>query len=145
MSRQTSTAVPESVEVYLAMLDHPRKREILALREIILGADPRITEGIKWNAPSFRTSEWFATFHLRAKDGVQLILHLGAKKRAAAVAIADPASLLQWLGADRATVKFRDLDDVGAKRVAFSDVIREWIEHVRPGLRAASGADVACR
>jgi hypothetical protein len=120
------------VETFLAALDHPFDREILALREIILGADPRIAEGIKWNAPSFRTSEWFATFHLRAKDGVQLILHLGAKKRAAAVAIPDPESLLQWLGADRASVKFRDLDDVEAKRAAFSAVIRQWIEHVQP-------------
>ena len=66
------------MDAFLASLDHPFLREILALREIILGADPSIVEGIKWNAPSFRTSEYFATFHLRARDGVQLILHRGA-------------------------------------------------------------------
>ena len=132
MTRRPSSPAAESVDTFIAALDHPYEREILALREIILGADPRIGEGIKWNAPSFRTSEWFATFHLRAKDGVQLILHLGAKKRAAAVAIADPASLLTWLGADRASVRFRGLDDVDAKRAAFAAVIRQWIEHVHP-------------
>lgn len=93
-----SPSAPESVEAFLASLDHPFKQEILAVRQIILGADPSIAEGIKWNAPSFRTSEYFATFHLRAKEGVQVILHLGAKTRdssASGVVIADPESLLE--------------------------------------------------
>ena len=120
------------VETFLASLEHPFAREVLALRQLILGADPRISEGIKWNAPSFRTSEWFATFQLRAKDGVQLILHLGAKKRPEleGLAIADPASLLEWLGPDRASVKFRDLKHVEQTRPAFVELIRQWIERV---------------
>ncbi|HEX7239508.1 MAG TPA: DUF1801 domain-containing protein [Longimicrobiaceae bacterium] len=124
---------PGEVEALLASLDHPRLREIRAVRQLILGADPAISEGVKWNAPSFRTSEWFATFHLRAKDGVQVILHFGAKKRdttAARAAIADPESLLEWLAADRATARFRDMDDVEAKRNAFAAVVRQWIGHV---------------
>lgn len=121
------------VEAFLAALEHPHRAEILALRQAILAADPRIAEGIKWNAPSFRTSEWFATFHLRAKAGVQIILHFGAKVRdrsTARAAIADPEALLQWLADDRATVKFRDAADVDAKRSAFAAVIRQWIGHV---------------
>ena len=128
-----SPSAPASVEAFLASLDHPLKSEILAVRQIILGADPSIAEGIKWNAPSFRTSEYFATFHLRAKEGVQVILHLGAKARegsASGMAIADPESLLEWLAKDRASAKFRDLKDIGAKRSAFADVIRQWIKHV---------------
>lgn len=132
LARSTASTVDE-VETFLASLDHPHKPAILALRQILLGADPGIAEGIKWNAPSFRTSEYFATFHLRAKDGVQIILHRGAKKRAdaaAGVSIADPESQLEWLGADRASVKFRDLKDVDARRAAFAALIRAWIEHV---------------
>jgi hypothetical protein len=128
-----AAAAPESVEAFLASLEHPLKREILALREIILGADKAVEEGIKWNAPSFRTSEYFATFHLRAKEGVQIILHLGAKKRdssASGVVIADPQSLLTWLDKDRASAKFRDRKEIDAKRAAFADVIRQWIKHV---------------
>jgi hypothetical protein len=121
------------VDAFLAALDHPRKAEILALRRIILGADARIAEGIKWNAPSFRTTEWFATFHLRAKAGVQVILHFGARVRdrsGARGAIADPQSLLSWLAADRASVTFRDAAEVQAKGAAFAAVIRQWIEQV---------------
>ena len=120
----------KDVEAFLAALDHPLKREVIALRKMILGADARIAEGIKWNAPSFRTKEDFATFSLRAKDKVQIILHLGAKKRdnTERVKIADPARLLEWLATDRALVTFRDAQDVEAKRAAFVRVIREWLK-----------------
>ncbi|MGZ8490966.1 MAG: DUF1801 domain-containing protein [Gemmatirosa sp.] len=126
-------AAPAEVDALLATLDHPRTPEIQALRRLILGADARIGEGVKWNAPSFRTSEWFATFHLRARDGVQVVLHLGAKVRADAdvrARIADPQALLDWRSADRAIATFRDLPDVAARGAAFADVVREWIAHV---------------
>ena len=79
--RAAASGGPEGVERFLASLEHPCRREIAALREIILGAAPGVTEEIKWNAPSFRTTAHFATFHLRATDGVQVILHAGAKRR----------------------------------------------------------------
>jgi hypothetical protein len=132
MATKRATA-PENVDAFLDALDNPHKPEILAVREAILGADPTIAEGIKWNAPSFRTSEYFATFHLRAKEGVQVILHLGAKARDVSIAggaIDDPSSLLDWLGKDRATVKFRDMADIEAKRAAFVALVRQWIGHV---------------
>lgn len=127
------TSGTDDVEAFLASLDHPFKREILALRQIILGADSSIAEGIKWNAPSFRTSEYFATFQLRAKDVVQIILHLGAKNRANTTVrdtLTDAGSLLEWLAKDRASVKFTNLKEVEAKRPAFVEVIRQWIKHV---------------
>ncbi len=132
-ARKPKGAGPESVESFLAALDHPRKQEILTLRQLILDADPTIEEGIKWNAPSFRTSEYFATFHLRATEGVQLILHLGARKRdipAGGIAIDDPDALLEWLGKDRATVKLGDAAEIEARRGALTAVIRDWIRHV---------------
>ena len=119
-----------TIDEFLAALEHPCKQEIMALRQLILKADPRITEEIKWNAPSFRASEHFATFQLRAKTGVQIVLHLGAKVRETAttgIAIADPAALLTWLAKDRASVTFHDLDEINAKRDAFTQLIRQWI------------------
>ena len=56
------------------------------------------------------------------------MLHLGAKVRGGpAIAFDDP--LVVWLGKDRAPVTFRDGNDVAAKRDAFLDLIRRWIEH----------------
>jgi hypothetical protein len=128
-----NASISEEVETFLAALEHPFKKEILILREILLGADPSISEGIKWNAPSFCTSEYFATFHLRAKEGLQIIFHFGAKKRdhsASEGTIPDPESLLEWLAKDRATIKFRDQKEIDAKRSAFEALVREWIQYV---------------
>ena len=114
-------------------LDHPCKKEIEVLRRTILAAHPSIAEGIKWNAPSFRTTEYFATFHLRAKTGTAVVLHLGAKARgttAPKVDVKDPMGLLHWLGQDRAMVTFADAQDVNAKRRAFANVLKDWIRFV---------------
>ncbi len=133
-TKKRSASAPESVESFLEALDHPHKPTILALRRIILAADPRIGEEVKWNAPSFRTAEHFATFHLRARDGVQVVLHLGAKVRgdtpASGIAVADPHGLLEWRTGDRATATFRDEADVAARGAAFAEIIRQWIAHV---------------
>src|SRR5262245_17735486 len=123
----------EAVEAFMAELAHPCKAEIQSLRKIIVGAHPSITEGVKWNAPSFRTTEYFATTHLRAKSGVVLVLHLGAKVRAlpdGGVAIEDPAGMLKWLGKDRAMVEFRDAGEITSGKVALQALIRQWIAHV---------------
>lgn len=118
----------DDVDGFLAALDHPHKDVILVVRSIILST-PGVTEGIKWNAPSFRTTEWFATFHLRAKTGVMVILHLGAKVKAGdGISVEDPEGLLSWLGKDRASVTFTNVADVEAKRTAFSDLIRRWVD-----------------
>lgn len=125
--------MPNEVDALLATLDHPQRDAIDALRQTILQADPRIGESVKWNAPSFHTTEHFATFHLRAKTGVQLVLHLGAKARPDATVratVADPHQLLQWKSPDRAIVALRDLADVDAKRDALTHILRHWIEEV---------------
>lgn len=122
--------VPE-VEALLASLAHPHKDAILRLRTLVRGADPRIVEEVKWNAPSFALGEHFATFHLRAKRGVMLVMHFGAKKRASVpkrATIADPTGMLTWLADDRATITFTDLADVEATREPFVAVVRSWID-----------------
>ena len=116
---------------FLAALAHPAKAEILAIRAIILGADPSISEGVKWNSVSFRTTEWFATVNLRAKSGIEIVMHFGAKLRVdfnPRPAIPGPDGTLKWLGADRAMATFRDINDIDANRPAYESIIREWIQ-----------------
>lgn len=121
-----------TVQDFIDALDHPLKAEIVALRQLLLRADPAISEQVKWNAPSFKTSEHFATMHLRAKDAVQLILHLGAtsKRQVPTAAIADPDGLLRWLGPDRASILFRGPEDLANRRDAIVAIILQWIKHV---------------
>jgi Domain of unknown function (DU1801) len=122
-----------AVDAFMATLEHPFKAEIAAIRCAILGVDARIAEGVKWNAPSFRTTEYFATMNLREKGGIGVILHLGARIRDVGpevVVIADPDKMLKWLGKDRAMVVFKDMAALVAQRAAFENVLRQWITHV---------------
>ena len=124
----------ETVDVLLATLKHPGRPVIQAVRKVILAADPRIKEGIKWKAPSFYTAEHFATFHLRAKTGVSLVLHLGARARPDVdlrSVIGTFGMALEWKGSDRATLTFRDVAQVRRETTAFRRLIRAWIRHVR--------------
>lgn len=122
---------PDAVAEFVTNLVHPRKDDILALRRAILAVDASIEEGIQWNTLSFKTHEYFATIHLRAKEGVQLILHLGAKKREnAKVLVDDPAGLLKWLDPARATIVFRDAADLASRGAAFAAIVRQWIRFV---------------
>jgi hypothetical protein len=128
----TKASSPQDVAGFLAELSHPLKPVVLALRNMMLKADPGIIEGIKWNVPSFRTSEFFATMHLRSQERVSVILHLGAKKRdTTGIVIGDPEALLEWLAHDRAQLTFRDLDELTNKRSAVTALIQEWIRHVQ--------------
>lgn len=132
-AHRTPADMSSAVDEFMARLDHPFRAEIAALRELVLGVDPAIAEGIKWNAPSFRTSEYFATTHLRAKTGVGLILHRGAKARAlpaGGLVIDDPEQLLQWLDEERAMIELRSAEQLRAQRAALASVIRQWIRFV---------------
>lgn len=122
------TILPADADVFLARLEHPLKAEILQVRDIVLGVDPSIREAVKWNAPSYRTTEFFATFHLRSTEAVRMVLHTGAKAREtpAALAIPDPDGLLEWLAKDRAMLTLRP-GEIAARRPAVEAIVRAWI------------------
>ena len=117
------------VDAFMASANHPLKNEIEGVRRIICGVSPAIREGIKWNAPSFRTTEFFATIHLRARDKVQIVFHLGAKARddVQSMAISDPCSLIKWLAKDRCLVT---VGDAVADKNALAAIVRQWIEYM---------------
>jgi hypothetical protein len=119
----------QEVDAFMAGLDHPLKDGIALVRRIICGVSPAIREGIKWNAPSFRTAEFFATIHLRSRDKIQIVFHLGAKARddVQSMAIADPCGLITWLAKDRCLVK---VGGPVANKDALAAIVREWIEYV---------------
>ncbi|MBU2277971.1 MAG: DUF1801 domain-containing protein [Gammaproteobacteria bacterium] len=133
VKHQTVADTKAAVDAFIAGLDHPFKTEISLLREAVLAADPTIEEGVKWNAPSFRTTEYFATTHLRSKIGVGLVLHLGAKMKDVPVdglMIDDPAALLKWLGKDRALVEFASAVEMEAKIPALQALLQQWLRYV---------------
>jgi uncharacterized protein YdhG (YjbR/CyaY superfamily) len=121
-----------AVTAYLRELDHPLKREIEAVRKTILGVSRAIGEGIKWNAPSFRTTDYFATVNVRSRDAVQLIFHRGAKVKdnTTKMEIADPAGLIRWLATDRCLVTLGAGRDVQGRQKALAAIVRAWVRQL---------------
>lgn len=110
------------VDAYLRDVDHPFKAEMQAVRQIIMGVSPKISERIKWNAPSFYYKEDLAAFNPRATELAQLILLFpdGAGMQ-------DDEGLLEGKQKDRREVTFRSLAEVAAKRPALERVVERWL------------------
>lgn len=138
-SEQSGGQTDAEVSAYIAKLKHPLGGELESLRRLILAVSPAIREGIKWNSPSFRTTEWFATINVhgggrppRPADPptLRLILHRGAKVKddsTRGMPIADPAGLLDWLATDRCLVTFGGGKELQDKRAALQAIVRGWI------------------
>lgn len=130
-ARSSST---NDVDAFLAKLEHPLKPEIEAVRALIRGADARVREGVKWNAPSFYITEHFATFKLRPMNTIQVVFHTGAKVKADAgpIEVDDPAGLLTWAAKDRCVATLTDMDEIKAKEAAFVRIVKQWIAQTTP-------------
>lgn len=125
----------DQVDAYVAKLAPARRTAVGAIRRLICKAAPGIGEEVKWNAPSFRTVESFATLHLRDAKRIGVILHLGARGKPPegfAEMIPDPEGLLRWLGPDRAWVMFEGVKEIRAKKGAMVKIIRAWVKQVTP-------------
>lgn len=121
------------VEAHLEALDHSERPLVDALRALIASAVPDALEEIKWNAPSFAKATHFATLNLRAKRGIQLVLHLGAKPRTdidMRTIVTNDGGLLEWKGPDRAVLALTDLAQLQAHAVVIQRVVAVWSQAV---------------
>ena len=121
-----------SVAQFLDALPSDRRASVDALRGVVLEAEPRLVEIIKWNSPSYVLDGVDqATISAQGKNGVRLVLHRGAttaENRDAASAFAgDPHGLLTWHSDIRASLLVTDLADLAGKRDAAVGVVRAWL------------------
>jgi hypothetical protein len=117
------------VDIYLDTLDHTRKAEVLALRDLILNAVPGLTETVKWNAPNYgRGDADRITMRLHPGNRLQLILHRGARAGADDLfRFEDPDKLISWAAPDRGVITIKDAADLATKAAAMSEIFRRWV------------------
>lgn len=130
MPKKESKSGTEAVIDFITSTDHPLKKEIEAIRKIILGAEKSLEEHIKWSAPSFYINgEDKITYDLRSPKMVRLIFHRGAKvkKMPKTRLIDDPENLLQWATNDRAIAAFTDMDSITNSKKKLTSLIKKWI------------------
>jgi uncharacterized protein YdhG (YjbR/CyaY superfamily) len=109
------------VEKWLKAYDNPMKPVVLKIREIILAADPRIGECIKWQAPTFTYEGNLASFFPRAKQHASLMFHQGAK-------IPGKHARLEGGGDTGRFLKIASVEEAEAARADIAAIVRAWCE-----------------
>ena len=100
-------------------LDHPLKEAMMRVREIILGADARMEESIKWSAPTFAYGGNLASFQPKAKKFVSLMFHRGSE-------IPGKHPLLEGDTALVRIARFANHEDVENKKSDLEAVVHDW-------------------
>lgn len=108
------------VDRWLAERDHPLDDAMGRTREIILAADDRVTETIKWSTPTFVFEGNIASFN-PSKNLISILFHRGAE-------IPGDHPRLEGDGKLVRTMRFADVDEVEAGRGDLAAVIRAWCD-----------------
>lgn len=111
----------KKVDEFIAKLEHPLKAELEAVRSIIVNANPKIEEDVKWGGPSFFYKEDLATFNPRIKNYVALIFHKGAL-------INVKSDFLEEATKGKVYAKFYSMDQVIANKELIEKMVNAWIE-----------------
>jgi hypothetical protein len=108
------------VDRWLDQADHPLDATMRRARDIILGADGRVTESIKWKTPTFDYRGNMASFN-PSKRFLSIMFHRGAE-------IPGEHPRLEGDGRLVRTMRFAGLDELEAGRADLEAVVRAWCD-----------------
>ena len=108
------------VDEWFESKTHPAEGAMQAAREVILGADPRITETIKWSVPTFMYKGNILSY-TNAKSGVGLMFHRGSE-------IPGDHPLMEGDGDLVRTMRFGDAESVEANKADIQAAITAWCD-----------------
>jgi hypothetical protein len=109
------------VDAWFERYDNPLKPLVMQVRDIILEADPRIGETIKWSTPTFLYKGNLASFQPRAKQFVSLLFHAGAS-------IPGDHPILEGGGDTARYARLPDAEAIERARPDLEAVVRAWCD-----------------
>ena len=117
-----------SVDEFLSAQTPTVRASVESLRSLVMDAEPRLVEIVKWNSPSYvLDGADRLTINVGRNGAVVLVLHRGVSEAEVAGAASsftgDPAGLLTWHSDIRASVPASS---------ASRDVVRAWLAWSSP-------------
>jgi hypothetical protein len=109
------------VDAWFDRYDNPMKDAVLRTREVLLAADPRLDETIKWSTPTFTYKGNLVSVQPRAKQFVSLLFHTGAS-------IPGRHPLLEGGGDTARYARLDGLEAVERERPALEAIVRAWCD-----------------
>lgn len=116
---------------FLDQINPSLRDEIEYLRSIIMNTGMNLTEGIKWNAPSYSINgNDRITLRINSPKIIQIIFHRGAKvqKQSPERILSDKYTILLWKENDRAIATFKSLNEIQDNILILKEIITKWIE-----------------
>lgn len=109
----------QEVDAWFENYSHPLKDAMLRVREIILAADGRMTETIKWSSPTFMFEGNLASFNPRTNSHVSLMFHTGASIPGEHAGLEGSAETVRYM-------RFADLAEVETRRPDLEAIVKAW-------------------
>ena len=122
----------EEVNRWFRDYDNPMKDVVLAVRDAVLAADPRMDECIKWKAPTFTApgAGNLASFFPRSKQHASLMFHEGAK-------IPGRHARLTGDGETSRVLKLGTVAEVAEARAEIEAIVAAWLGWKQGGAKKA--------
>ena len=111
----------KEVDGWFARYENPMKDVVQRIRAIILGADTRMGECIKWQAPTFTYLGNLASFYPKSKQHASLMFHTGAK-------IPGKHKLLEGTGSMSRVMKLGTVSAADAAKADIQKIVRAWCD-----------------
>ncbi len=100
---------------------HPLKDLMLALRHVMLAADGRVDESVKWKTPTFSYKGNIASINPQAKQFLSVMFHQGAK-------IPGDYPSMNGSGDVARYIRITDAEDLATKREELERAVRAWCD-----------------
>jgi hypothetical protein len=109
------------VDEWLEAYENPMKPLVERVREVVLAADDRIDECIKWKAPTFTYRGNLASFYPKSKQHASLMFHQGAK-------IPGEHPRLEGTGDTSRVMKLGSVEEVDEAAPDIERLVRAWCD-----------------
>ena len=109
------------VDAWFAKYENPMRDVVLRIRDIVLDADTRIGECIKWQAPTFTYLGNLASFFPKSKQHASLMFHQGAK-------IPGTHARLEGTGDTSRVMKIGSLAEANSAKRDIVKLVRAWCD-----------------
>jgi uncharacterized protein YdhG (YjbR/CyaY superfamily) len=111
----------KDVDAWFERYDNPMKSVVQRIRAIVLDADARIDECIKWQAPTFTYRGNLASFYPKSKEHASLMFHLGAK-------IPGTHRRLEGTGSTSRVMKIGSVAEANAAKRDLERIVKAWCD-----------------
>lgn len=113
--------VTNEVDTWMSTYDNPMRDVVERVRRILLIADERITECIKWQAPTFVYKGNLASFYPNAREHATLMFHHGSS-------IPGSFPHLVGQGKEGRTMTFVSIAEAEERRDELMAIVSAWID-----------------